>query len=415
MRLCLLVALSFSLLDAPAASALGFDEALTASARTPGVEGTRQALRVRSEQDSHISAATGNPEINVAPGMAVTGGVGPELQASAQQSWNLAGLGEARRGAAKREREALAVEIRARALNQRLMAGHAWLGLWTTQQMLAQAQRELVLAQEFETTVARAAARGQTTMADAADAKAWRGEVAQRAVRLEGDQHDLAVLLAHEVGLPPEPLATADGAPPEPGLPDRATWHAAAANAQNLPEALLRRLEAVAQKARSVEAEAMHGSAFSLGAALQRDAAGRLVIAGTFGLRWSAFDRGQRVTSQAAAETERARADESQANLDAAHRLSMAWHEVEHTREEEAVLRDILAPAVAEALRLRTLAFTRGAATVFDVLRSRREALEANRRLTELRGARTWAEIKAWMLYAELVAGGGERSAGGAR
>jgi len=404
-----------SIFCAQAAFALGFDQALTASGRTAGIEGARQALRVRAEQDGHISAATGNPEITIAPGMAVTGGLGPELQASAQQSWNLAGLGEARRGAAKREREVIAVEVRARALNQRLMAGHAWLALWTTQQVLTQAQRELVLAQEFESTVARAAARGQAMMADAADAKAWRGEVAQRAVRLEGEQHDLAVLLAREVGFGPEPLLVADGAPPEPGLPDKVTWQSAAGNAQNLPEVVMRRLEVAAQKARTVETEASHGSAFSLGAALQRDAAGRVVVAGTFGLRWSAFDKGQRVTAQAAAESERARAEEAQAGLDAAHRLAMAWHEVEHTREEEAVLRDVLAPAVAEALRLRTLAFSRGAATVFDVLRSRRDALEAVRRLTELRGARTWAEIKAWMLYAELVSGSGERSAGGSR
>ena len=415
MRRSLSLAFCLSLLCARTVCALGFDEALTASTNTPGIEGARQALRVRTDQDGQISAATGNPEITIAPGMAVTGGVGPELQLGAQQSWNLAGLGQARRGAAKREREVMAVEVRARALNQRLVAGHAWLALWTAQQMLAQAQRELVLAQEFETTVARAAARGQTTMADAADAKAWRGEVAQRAVRLEGDQHDLAVLLAHEVGRAPEPLPTADGAPPEPGLPDSAEWQRAAANVQKLPEVVLRRLEVAAQKARTVEAEAMHGSAFSLGAALQRDSAGRVVVAGTFGLRWSAFDKGQRLTAQAAAETERARADETQASLDAAHRLAMAWHEVEHTREEEAVLRDVLAPAVAEALRLRTLAFARGAATVFDVLRSRRDALEAVRRLTEIRGARTWAEIKAWMLYAELVSAGGERSAGGSK
>lgn len=393
---------------------IGFDQTLALSEKTPVIEGTRQALKARSQGDAHISTSTGNPEISVSPGVAVTGGTGFEVQFGAQQSWNLAGLGDARREAARREREVMTVEVRARALFGRLGAGHAWLALWTTQQMLLQAQRELVLAEEFERTVARAAARGQATMADAADARAWRGEVAQRAVRLEGDQHDLAVSLAHEIGAAPEPLPAADGEPPRPIVPERDAWQRAAARAQDLPEVTMRRLELAAQKARTVETEAMHGSSFALGAALQRDAFGHAVIAGTFALRWSALDRGQRATSIAAEQTERAHADEQQAHLDAAHRLSMAWHEVEHTREEEAVLRDVLVPAVSEALRLRTLGFARGATTVFDVLRSRREAMEATRRLTELQGARTWAEIKAWMLYAELLASDTkQRSTGG--
>ena len=99
----------------------------------------------------------------------------------------------------------------------------------------------------------------------------------------------------------------------------------------------------------------------------------------------------------------RAEGEAAQASHEGAHALAMAWHEVAHSREREAVLRLKIVPAVEELVRLREEAFARGAATVFEVLRARRDRSEANRRLTEAETDRRWAEIKAWLLHAALT------------
>lgn len=393
------------------AHGLGFDEALQLGDRTPLLQGSRSALAVRTRLDRGLPSQTGNPEIVVSPGLGygtnTAGGnsTGLALQVSVQQSWNLADLGKARRGAAGQERAVLAVQARAQALELRLAAAQAWLQLWTAQELLKAATREQELATQFVQAIERAATRGVLTTADTAEAEVFQGEAQLRVVALEGDSHEDAAVLARTVALPAEPLPEATGAPPQPILPDAATWRTAIQRAAKLPEVVAKRVHAQAERARAVEISALNGSAMALGGSLQRDGLGATAVLATVGFRWSLFDRGQRQQSQVAESVELADASAVQAGNDAGHRLALSWHEVEHSREREQVLKTKVLAAAQRLVGLRERQFARGATTVFDVLRARRDRLDAERRHIEATGQRTWAEMKAWLLYAELQHG----------
>ena len=392
--------------------ALDFDAAIGLTSKLPLLVATRAALDVRTDLDAALPTQTGNPELGLAPGVGFgPGGTGPAVQVSLAQTWNLGDLAHARRQASVVERQVLDVELRARQLRAKLDAAHAWLQVSEAQQLLQAATAEQALAQQLAAVTQKALQRAALTAADAAEARTYAADAELRAVFYEGEVHDRAADLAHLTHLPPDPLPEATGPLPAVTLPDAATWKAAAARADQLPEARQRALQAQAEQARATEIHATHGSTLLVGVQAQRDAQGDMQVLGTLGLRWSAFDRGQRSAAQAAEQVARAGGEAAQATAHGAYELAMAWHEVEHSREREAVLRDKLVPAADDLAVLRDQAFARGAATVFDVLRARRDRSEAHRRLIEAQTDRLWSEIKAWLLFAAIQ--GAESADGG--
>ncbi len=387
----------------PTAHALDFDTAIGLTPNLPQFQAAQKALKTRAELDRDLPSASGNPEMSLSPGIGFgPSGTGPAVQATLAQSWNLGDLTRTREDAAKAEREALTADVRARQLRLKLDVAHAWLQLAEAQKLLQAAQAEQNLATELQQITQKAAQRGALTAADAAEARAFTGEAELRAVFYEGEMHDRAADLARQCALAPTPLPQATGLPPTVTLPDEAHWLQLVARAAELPEARTRQLQADAERARMAETRAMHASTLQVGGLFQRDAAGDFQALATVGIRWAAFDRGQRTTAVAAEQTARAEGEAAQASHDGAHLLAMAWHEVEHSRERESVLREKIVPAVEDLVRLREQAFSRGAATVFEVLRARRDRSEAHRRLTEAETDRVWAEIKAWLLNAAL-------------
>ncbi len=391
------------LLLLPTAHALDFAGAIGLTPSLPQFQAAQNALKIRVDLDRSLPSVSGNPEATLSPGIGFgPSGTGPALQLALVQSWNLGDLRQTREDAARTERAALTADVRARQLRLKLDAARAWLQLAEAQKLLQAALAEQVLAAELQQMTQKAAQRGALTMADAAEARAFTGEAELRAVFYEGEVHDRAAELARQCALPPTPLPEATGQPPAVTLPDEAQWLQIVARAAEMPEARTRQLQADAERARMAEMRAMHASTLQIGGLFQRDAAGDMQALATVGIRWAAFDHGQRATAVAAEQTARAEGEAAQANHDGAHLLAMAWHEVEHSREREAVLRQKIMPAVEDLVRLREQAFSRGAATVFEVLRARRDRSEANRRLTEAETERLWAEIKAWLLHAAL-------------
>lgn len=387
----------------PVAHALDFDAAIGLTPNLPQFQAAQKALKARADLDRDLPSVSGNPEMSLSPGIGFgPSGTGPAVQAMLAQSWNLGNLGRTREDAAKAERDALMADVRAQQLRLKLDAAHAWLQLAEAQKLLQAAQTEQNLAAELQTITQKAAQRGALTAADAAEARAFTGEAELRAVFYEGEMHDRAAELARQCALPPTPLPTTTGLPPTVTLPDQSQWLHLVARAADLPEARMRQLQADAERARMAETRAMHASTLQVGGLFQRDAAGDFQALATVGIRWAAFDHGQRATAVAAEQIARAEGEAARASHDGAHLLAIAWHEVEHSREREAVLREKIVPAVEDLVRLREQAFSRGAATVFEVLRARRDRSEANRRLTEAETDRVWAEIKAWLLDAVL-------------
>ncbi len=391
------------LLWAPPAHALDFAAAIGLTPNVPQLQAAQKALREREDLDRTLPTASGNPEATLSPGVGFgPSGTGPALQLALTQSWSLGGLTRSRDDAARAERAVLQADVRARQLRLKLDAAHAWLQVAEAQKLLLAAQAEQALAVELQAVTQKAAQRGALMAADAAEARAFSGEAELRSVFYEGEVHDRAADLARLCALPPAPLPQATGLPPVVTLPDEAQWQLLVARAADLPEARARQLQADAERARLTETRAVHASTLQLGGLFQRDAAGDMQALATVGVRWAAFDNGQRAAAVAAEQVARAQGEAAQASHDGAHVLAIAWHEVEHSREREAVLRQKIVPAVEDLVRLREQAFSRGAATVFEVLRARRDRSEANRRLIEAETERIWAEIKAWLLHAAL-------------
>ena len=410
MRLFLTLMLACLLCPLPA-HALDFAAAIGLTPQAPQLLGMQNALKTRTELDRDLPAVSGNPEVMLSPGVGFGPlGVGPALQLQLGQSWSLGHLGASREAAAKAERAALTAEVQAHQLRVKLDAAHAWLQLAEAQKLLQAAQTEHDLAVELQQVTQKAAQRGALTGADAAEARAFTGEAELRAVFYEGEVHDRAAELARHCALPPTPLPEATGAPPAVTLPEEAQWLQLIATARDLPDVRTRQLQADAERERMAETRALHASTLQVGAILQRDGAGEMQALASVGVRWSAFDYGQRATAVSAEQLARAQGEVAQATLDGAHLLAMAWHEVEHSREREAVLRQKILPAVQDLVKLREMAFARGAATVFEVLRARRDRSEANRRLTEAETERVWAEIKAWLLQTAIAERGGGKS-----
>jgi outer membrane protein TolC len=85
--------------------------------------------------------------------------------------------------------------------------------------------------------------------------------------------------------------------------------------------------------------------------------------------------------------------------------LSLALHEVEHSRAQEAWLRTSVVPAAEALVVAREEALRRGPGTVFDLLRARSARLRARASRVAAEGRRRAAELDAWLLLAALPRG----------
>ncbi len=385
------------------AFALDFDAALGLSQQTPGLVGDQRALQARQQMDGQLPNIAGNPEIGVAPGLGFgAGSPGPAVQIFANQSWNLMDLSGQRKAAAAAERAVLDVQLRASQLLQKLDVAQAWLQLSTAQALYQAAQQQAQQADQFLTSIQRAASKGVALSADAAEAEVFAGQAQLRIVAMEGEVHDRAMDLARTLGQGPEPLPVATGRVPEPVLPDAAGWRQALSSASSLPAAMAKGLVAKAEKARAAEALALHGSSLAVGGAWSRDGQGASQFLVTLSWRWAAFDHGQRAAALGAEAVERGMGEAIAASVQACLDIAAAQHEVEHTREQAEVLQTrVLVPAQ-KLVDLRQRQYDRGAATVFDVLRAKQALREAERTAIDAQSMRIRAALRAWLLLAAL-------------
>ncbi len=187
-------------------------------------------------------------------------------------------------------------------------------------------------------------------------------------------------------------------------LPTAAQRSTLLARANDLPVAQQGRLEAVALKARVLEVEAENGATLSTGVSVQRESPESWLLWLNLGLSLPLLERGQRGISvaqgMAAAAEERARG----AHLGAEHTLALAWHEVEHSQEQEDTLREHLLPEVERLVDLRRRSLESGEGTLLPLLVAQRRALQAERQLCRHEGRRRWAAVKLWLLLSQMGA-----------
>jgi len=245
---------------------------------------------------------------------------------------------------------------------------------------------------------------GESTAAEEAEARAHLAEVSLHAVDLEGVAFEAGLSLARRLGRDTgRPVATG-GVPPSPELPDRTLRAALAERVGSLPAVRTARLTSLAARARGAEERVVQGgAALTFGASYRRESPNADIGFLVAGVTLPVHDLASRQEAVARGEAAEAAARADQARIDARVDLAEAWHEVEHTREVEATIRDDLLPAVDALVRRREALLRAGELTLRPVLRARERRAMARDRLATAEGARRWAEIRAWLLYAELA------------
>ncbi|MCZ7679331.1 MAG: TolC family protein [Sandaracinaceae bacterium] len=382
------------------AQPITFDRAIALSTRAPRVEGAARALETRRSGDADIGGTSQGLTVTATPGARVLSeqDQGFEGQLAITHSWNLGDLTGARRRAAAAERRVLAAERRALALLARLEAARRWIDLHRLGELARVVAEEEALASTLADATARALGAGAATGADEAEVDAHLAEVRLRALAIEGALHEASVALSFATSRPPTSRLRAAGPLPEPEVPDEVDVRVVA----ELPAVAVERLAAAAERAREVEVAAAYAPQVALGAQIQRESPSGVIVGAVLGLSIPLFDQGQRGRSVARGEAERRDAEHAHARLEAARDLALAVHDVEHQRREERAARELLVPALERLVERREAALRAGEGTIFALLDARRRALEARGRWIEARAARAWAEVRLWILLAEL-------------
>jgi outer membrane protein TolC len=386
-----------------------FDEALDLGHRTPLVEGSRRVLAARRAGDEGIGGTAQATQITVMPGATVAPdqAQGFELQVNVTQGWNLGDLGGARREAAAREREAVTAEVRARALRARLEAARRWVELRTLEALEASLEAQAELLERELASKERAVEAGVSTGAELAETRALVAALSDERLQIEGERFAASIRLAVAMGRSGQGAGAlvTEGPDPEPQLPRLGEIRARIASVEALPDVAVQRLDETAARAREAEAAAQYAPVLQVGGQLERTSDDAWVLYGVAGLSFSAFGQERRSVALARARTERAITATEMARSRARAELVEALHEVEHTRRQLASLRDELLPALEAVASRHTRALALGEGTVFAAMEARRRVLEARASVERARGARVWAEVRLWLLLAEIARG----------
>ncbi len=392
--------------DAGPRRAVEFDVAIDLAIDTPALAVRERATAQRRGLDGRITGTVSQPQILVQPGMRVLPGERRSLalQATVMQSWSLAGMGRARRTAARSETAEFAAQTRARRLAQRLAAARAWIDLHAVERQLELARHEAGLASSLVER-SRVGFDGGVLGRDAVDrAEAYRSIAATRVVAFEGNAHDLGLVLARETASDPwRPLATA-GAVPSPVLPDEPEIVARFAELERLPAVRARRLAQAAARAHAVEqARAARGTQITAGGQIDRDDPDGLLVYGIVGVSFAGRGAGMRAKGDAVLQRARLDADGIDEERALATTLATAVHELHHTREVLAHVDGVLVPALARSLETLSLQQGAGEGTVFEVLEARRRLGDAQIDRAAAEANVTWAEVHVWLLLAAIA------------
>jgi outer membrane protein TolC len=386
--------------------AVGFDEAIDLVHERPSAIVRDDAAAARRRLDPRLTGSVSQPQILVQPGLRVlpTDRQTFAMQATVTQSWNVTGLGRARRAAARQETRAFDAHSRAQRLEQRLAAARAWIDLHAVERQLELARHDAGTSRTMVAAVQRAVDAGVLARADLAQARAHGAVANARVVALQGQAHDLGLVLARETASDPwTPLATI-GPAPTPVLPDDAELATRLAAIDRLPPVRARALTLAAARARAVEhARQARGTQLTAGAQIDRDDPDGLLAYGIFGVSFAGRGAGGRAKADAVLEQAQLHATDLENTAALTASVATALHELHHTR---AVLEHFdaeLVPALEASLDALLRQREAGEATVFEVLAARRALAAAQMDRVAAESASRWSQVHAWLLLAAVT------------
>jgi len=385
---------------------VGFDEAIDLVGERPSAIVRDEAAATRRGLDRQLTGTVSQPQILVQPGMRVlpTDRQTFAMQATVLQSWNVTGLGRARRAAARQETRAFDAHTRAKRLEQRLAAARAWIELHAVEGQLELARHDAATSRTMDAAVQRAVDAGVLARADLAQARAHNSVADARVIALEGQAHDLGLVLARETASDPwTPLGTV-GPAPAPVLPADAELAMRLAAVDRLPPVRARALTLAAARARAVEhARSSRGTQLTAGAQIDRDDPDGLLAYGIFGVSFAGRGAGGRAKADAVLEQGQLKATDLEDTAALTASVASALHELHHTRAVLEHLDAELVPALGASLEALMRQREAGEATVFEVLAARRALAAAQMDRVAAESALSWAQVHAWLLLAAVT------------
>lgn len=377
------------------AERLSFERALGLAHELPELVAMRQVARderaIRLPRPWQPLEVLVTPQARIAP----RSSRGIEGVLSIQQAIPLAGVNAARRSVLERQADARSARAAAMTLEARLAVASAWIAAWRARERRVTAEREYELASSIVSVTERGVRAGVFTAPELADAKAYLAEADVRRTDAEGEVTHEGFELARATARTGALLA--DGPLPVIPLPPATSHAQLVARARAMPAVTAKLVAARASRARAAEERATRRASLIVGAEIFRDEPGGLAVGLTAGIALP-HDRGQREARQHELEAQLAEAEATQLVARGISELESALHEVQHTGEVLAKLRDVLVPAAEEAAARRQRAVEVGESTIVELLAARRTALLARARLTDAEAAHVWARIEAWLL-----------------
>ncbi len=392
--------------DSPEASRpVTFDEAIGLTSDAPEVRAMEDALEARRVGDDRISDTTEHSRAYVMPGFRALSEQdrGFEGQVQIGHSWNLSGLADARRHTASEERDALSARARAAALGRRVEAAFAWVALRRAEVELTIVDEVARVAHDLADHTAIAVRRGVLTGVDGADAEAFAAEADALSLAAEGVRVLAQLALARAMGTGDAGSLSAAGAAPAPSVPDPIAIERALRDVEHRPRVVAARLAAIAIRARDAELVAASGTRLDADLMVYRESPAGLIIFPQLGLSFPTADLAARDRSIVEEEATLADGTAEAAHADALREAYEVAHEVEHSRATFTLISTSLVPAVERLASLRVRQLEVGETTVLAALDAQRRLLRARAELAAAEADRTWAEVRAWLLLAELA------------
>jgi outer membrane protein TolC len=327
---------------------------------------------------------------------------GFEGQVQVGHSWNLAGLADARRHSARDERAALSARARAAALARQLEAAYAWITLRRTESLLAIVHDVAAVARTVADRTGIAASRGVLTEADRAEAEAFAAEADALVLAGEGARVAAQLALARAMGTGEAASLAAVGALPSPSVPEPEQIELALRDVEHRPRVIAARLAATAIRARDAEISAERGARLDADLIVYRESPAGLMIFPQIGVVLPFADMAARERSVIAEEATIADGSAEAMHADALREAHEVAHEVEHARATMSLLQGSLVPALERLATLRRRQLEVSETTVMIALEAERRLLRARAEMATAEADRTWAEVRAWLLLAEL-------------
>lgn len=389
-----------------APSELTFADALTATERLPEVLAARRAADRLDGAARALPPVLSQPQIAVQPGyrMLEVEQRGLEGQLSISQAIPLVDVRGAQAKVLSGEHAVRVAQSARVLLESRLAAASAWFGVWDARAELSASTTERDVAREALARVRKGAEGGAFTSADVADEEAYLAERELAVIAAEGDLFERTTELAVATGRPASNRIVPLGALPELAMPDDAAFEALLARAGELPGPLAEALLGSVERARAVEATRLQGPQLQLGAIVQREAPASLIGFGTIGLTLPVFDLALRARAPADAAADDLEGRAALATRSAAAELVRARHEVEHTAEVLATIRDRLLPALEQSARLNGVLASRSELTVLELINVRRRLAHVRVQLARATTAHALARARL-ALFANSLSG----------